>query len=366
MERFAFILHPLRYQDFARKSRLLRCIPGVVLEHGCKHLKPWCVSHIRGLQSITGTQAEGWFIVVPLTPRMILQSKRSFVIDRIVHACELAEQLGAGIVGLGAFLKIASGHGTEVAKRVGIPVTTGNSYTAASAIEGTIKAALRMGIEPKRARAVVIGATGNIGSVCSRLLSPHVGELTLVARDVTRLEALADSLQNNVRIETDVNRAVRGADMIMTVSSAIDTLIDPDLLKPGAVICDVARPRNVSEHVYTKRPDVLVIDGGVISVPGEHLDFGLNFGFPPKTAEACIAETMMLALERRYECFTLGDHIDVHQVQTIHGLAHKHGFQIAGFRRFEKAISEQELEQIRRRAGRPEPLFAGEVAISIV
>lgn len=359
MERFAFILHPLQYQDFARKNPLLRFVPGMILEQSAKYIKPWCVSHIKGVQSITGRQAEGWFIVVPLTARMILKSKPSFVVNRIVEACQLAEQLGARLIGLGAFLKIVSGHGVEVAKRVNIPVTTGNSYTAASAVEGTLKAALRMGIDPKRARALVIGATGNIGSVCSRMLGPHVGELTLAARDSDRLHVLAESLlTSNVRVETNINRSLRDADIIMTVSSAVDTLIDSAALKRGAVICDVARPRNVSEHVYAKRPDVLVIDGGVISVPGEHLDFGFNFGFPPRTAEACIAETIMLALDQRYECFTLGKQIDVQQVHTINALANKHGFQINGFRRFEKAVTEQEIEQIRQRAGRPAPLYA--------
>jgi hypothetical protein len=77
----------------------------------------------------------------------------------------------------------------------------------------------------------------------------------------------------------------------------------------------------------------------------------MNFGFPPGMAEACMAETIILALEKRYESFTLGADISVEKVEEINRLAKKHGFKIAGFRRFEQAISEEEIEQIRDRAG---------------
>jgi predicted amino acid dehydrogenase len=147
--------------------------------------------------------------------------------------------------------------------------------------------------------------------------------------------------------------------MVIAVSSATDVLIEPEDLRPGAVVCDVARPRNVSAAVYEKRNDVLVIDGGVIRVPGENVDFGFNFGFPPKHAEACIAETIILALERRFECFTLGADIRLDQVEEITRLAHKHGFEVAGFRRFERAIPDEEVERIRRNAGRPRRVDAG-------
>jgi 16S rRNA (cytidine1402-2'-O)-methyltransferase len=38
-------------------------------------------------------------------------------------------------------------------------------------------------------------------------------------------------------------------------------------------------------RVAAERPDVLVVEGGVVAVPGD-VDFHLNFGFPPRTAKA--------------------------------------------------------------------------------
>ena len=45
---------------------------------------------------------------------------------------------------------------------------------------------------------------------------------------------------------------------------------------------------------------------------------------------------MILALEQRYESFTLGRDLTVAQVEEISKLADKHGFKLAGFRSFER------------------------------
>jgi hypothetical protein len=111
----------------------------------------------------------------------------------------------------------------------------------------------------------------------------------------------------------------------------------------------VARPRDVSKEVAEKRNDVLIIEGGVVEVPGD-VDFHFNFGFPPKTSYACMAETMMLALEGRYENFTLGRELTVKQVEEISAIAKKHGFKLAGFRSFEKAVTQSEIEAVKKNA----------------
>ena len=132
---------------------------------------------------------------------------------------------------------------------------------------------------------------------------------------------------------------------MIAVTSAVDFLIEPEDLKAGAIVCDVARPRNVSREVASKRKDVLVIEGGVIKVPG-NVDFHFDFGFPPQTSFACMAETMILALEKRYENFTLGRKLTIEQIDTISQLARKHDFSLAGFRNFERAVTDEEIAHI--------------------
>ena len=94
---------------------------------------------------------------------------------------------------------------------------------------------------------------------------------------------------------------------------------------------------------------VQVIEGGMVEVPGE-VDFHFNFGFPARMAYACMAETMALALEGRYESYTLGKDLTIEQVQEIDRIARRHGFKLGGFRSFERAVSDEQIEQIKLNA----------------
>jgi predicted amino acid dehydrogenase len=151
-----------------------------------------------------------------------------------------------------------------------------------------------------------------------------------------------------VQIATDM-QAVAQADLILAVTSALEAVIEPEHLKPGAVVCDIARPRDVSAQVAAKRDDVLVIDGGMVAVPGP-VDFHFNFGFPPGMAYACMAETMALTLEGRLEDYTLGKQIRVEQVEEITAMAKRHGFKLGGFRSFERPITPEHIERVKVRA----------------
>lgn len=358
--KFAFLLHPLRLTDITGHFRALRYVPQGLIRSAFRQVAPFKVSTIRGVQSATGARAEGYFIALPLLPDDILQAPWPWMLKRLLQGGHVAEELGAEIFGLGAFTKVVGDRGVSVNAGLRIPVTTGNSYTAASAVEGALYGVDRMGHDRRSVRAAVIGASGAIGAAVSHLVAREVGELVVCARRVEPLEevrtrVLADLPEGLpvpvVRVETDPRAAARGADLVFTITSSSEVLLDPEDLAPGSVVCDVARPRNVSEKVLELRDDVLVIDGGVIAVPGP-VEFGFSFGFPPGTAEACIAETMILCLERRLEPYTLGADIPTAKVLEIADLAKKHGFKVAGFRRFERAIPEVEVDAVRERARR--------------
>jgi predicted amino acid dehydrogenase len=151
-----------------------------------------------------------------------------------------------------------------------------------------------------------------------------------------------------VQVSTDL-AAIRQADVILTVSSAGEAIILPHHLKPGAVVCDVARPRDVSRKVIEERDDVLVIEGGMVEVPGD-VDFHFDFGFPVRMAYACMAETMALAMDHRYTSYTLGKDLTVEQVEAMDDVARRHGFKLGGFRSFERAVSDEHIERIKRNA----------------
>ncbi len=311
------------------------------------------MSKITGIKSPTGAETEGWFIGLPLTPNQMVKTLPIEEVYRKIAQCgDLAADLGADIIGLGAFTSVVGDGGITVSKLTKIKaVTTGNSYTVATAIEGTLEACRRLEVDLSKAVLAVVGATGSIGRTCAKVLSRSFGKTILVGRDLDRTQALADELENAVATTNVAD--IGEADAIIAVSSAGKELILPEHLKPGAVVCDVARPRDVSTRVSKERPDVLVIEGGVVKVPGE-VEFNFRFGFPEKTAYACMSETMMLALEGRVENFTLGKDVSVEQVDEITNLAHKHGFELAGFRSFERALDQAAIDrakEARRRNG---------------
>jgi predicted amino acid dehydrogenase len=102
----------------------------------------------------------------------------------------MAKRLGAQIMGLGAFTKVVGDAGLTVAKRAPLPITTGNSYSASGALWAAHDALLRMRLLPRpkgkervKFKAMVVGATGAIGSACARLLAGGRRGVPGLARD---------------------------------------------------------------------------------------------------------------------------------------------------------------------------------------
>lgn len=348
-DNFAFIIHPIDPQrDVARKFPTLGKLPRWLIEFLSVFFPPVYISQITGIESAhNGRSLHGWFVACPLTPSMMMRLPTAVSYHKITQTGRLAERLGARILGLGAFTSVVGDGGITIAQRLNIPVTNGDSYTVATAVRAIEQAATIMEIPLSQATAAIVGATGAIGSVCAHMLAPQVKNIILIGRNQDKLQKVAQTLPTSqpATLATDMS-ALLQADLIITVTSAVDTIIEPQHLRSGAVVCDVSRPRDVSRQVAEERPDVLVIEGGMVKVPG-NVDFHFNFGFPPQMAYACMAETMTLALEQRYESYTVGKEIELSQVVTIDKIATKHGFKLGGFRSFEHAVTEADIANVK-------------------
>ncbi len=355
MDSFAFIIHPIDpKRDVSRKFPLLgRICSERFINFGSTFFPPVLLSEIEGITSqATGKVLKGWLIACPLTAARMLELGERIVYYKIIQTGRLAERLGADILGLGAFTSVVGDGGITVAKSLDIPVTTGDAYTISVAIQAARKAAVWMEIDLANTSAAIVGATGAIGRVCAQLLANDVPELYLIGRDQEKLHELQKELQSSssakIIVQTDL-QALKNTKVILTVSSAIEAIIRPEFLQPGSVICDVARPRDVAASVATQRQDVLVIDGGMVEVPGS-VNFNFDFGFPPGKAYACMAETMALALEGHFEDYTLGKNISRERVEEITQIAEKHGFGLSGFRSFERPVTPEQIETIKQNA----------------
>lgn len=357
MDSFAFIIHPINVKrDVQKKYPFLgRVLSERQIEFFSQFFPPVYLSEIEGITSAaTGRQVKGWLIACPLTPRQMMELPEGRVYRKIIQTGQLAERLGADVLGLGAHTSVVGDAGLTVAKALDVPVTTGDSYTVAVAVQAIRKAAEMMDIPLRNATAAVVGATGSIGRVCADLLADDVGKLILIGRREDALREVQAHLTVHARAEVCVSTSMdslREADLILTVTSAIHEVIHPEHLRSGSVICDVARPRDVSAMVAKARDDIFVIDGGMVDVPGP-VDFHFNFGLPPGKAYACMAETIALTLEGRLEDYTLGKEITRQRVDEITAMAEKHGFRLSGFRSFEQNVTPEQIEAVRRNAKR--------------
>jgi predicted amino acid dehydrogenase len=344
IRRFAFVIHPLS-QEYIRKGfSVPKGTPQFVMnrvESIAAHLPPMIYCKMENIVSPTGAEAEGWLITVGGTPKEMLARSPEFTYRRLLAAARMAEKLGAQLMGLGAFTKVVGDAGVTVARRARIPITTGNSYSASGALWAAADAMRRMGLVERRssdkrvmAKTMVIGATGSIGSVSARLLAMAFDEVVIAARDMKKLERLKASILEDtpdakVVCSTDYDELLGDMDMIVTsTSGAGKKILDITKVKPGCVITDVARPLDLPAEEVAKRPDVLVIESGEIELPTPVK--GLKYiGLPPNVIYACLAETIVLALEGRFEVFTIGRDTEWEKVKEIYKLGLKHGMKLA-------------------------------------
>ncbi|MFA6637176.1 MAG: shikimate dehydrogenase [Candidatus Omnitrophota bacterium] len=356
MDKFGFVIHPIDSGLITRSFNepgLDFMEPGALygkrtVERTLRWLPPFKCADITGVKSKTGKCIEGFFIFCPLIPEQMLNMDQQFVLRKVVESCELAEKLGANMVGLGAYVSQVGRKGAQVDKRTKLPVTIGTSYTIAVAVASTLKAARDVDFDLSTASIAIVGASGGIGSICARLIAGECRELILTARNETRLDQIAGILRKESKtkltVTTDVRKAVRMADIILFSTNDPNLLIGEEDLRPGAIVCDISVPKNVSEETVMKREDIIVIDGGIVSPPGD-VNFNFYYGPPPGLAYACVAETMILTLEGKFESYSIGGNVTIEKVMEISSLAEKHGFKVAEFRSFYGDITKSRIEK---------------------
>ncbi|MFC1851458.1 dehydrogenase [candidate division CSSED10-310 bacterium] len=365
--RFAFVIHPLS-QENLKKDKTIKAIseftsPKVMntIEKVMAYSPPFMYSKVSGIKSPTGVEVEGWLITIGGTPKQMLSHKAEFTYRRLLSASRMAKRMGAQIMGLGAFTKVVGDAGVTVAKLADIPITTGNSYSASGALWAAADAARRMGLikgakkgKKLKAKSMVVGATGAIGSVCSRLLAMAFEEVYMVDIRDARLLALKESIlqespDTKIHISTRADRYLADMDVIVTAtSSAGKKILDIMKVKPGCIITDVARPLDLSPEDVAKRPDVLVIESGEILLPGEPIL--KDIGLPPGVAFACMAETIVLALEGRFEVYTIGREIEWQKVKEIYTMGLKHGMKLAAISGVNGVYSDEDIARVKELA----------------
>lgn len=393
--RFAFLVHPLDDKSFADFDRNLYALSDESLTDMVGKWLPEMTPFVVGetvLASKTGSDAYCEFITIPRTAKQLMDMDPDESLNLVRQGIQLAKERGAQLVGLGAYTSVVSWGGMRL-RDLGVPLTTGNSYTVVTAAEATVSALKKLDIEPAQATAAVVGAAGSIGRCLALMLAESMEHLILLGnpanqeRSQLKLTQVAGELCRHVlstapsspigkaiaqlpdcpkqdqdiktfvnfftanahqfplTVSTDADRQLPKADVVISATSSVSELIKPGNVKFCAVICDLSRPANVSREIKRRRPDVLVIDGGVVEI-WNRPDLGWDFGFEKGLGYACMAETMLLALEGHLEHTSIGSNISLDTLAMVRDLAEKHGFRVADLRSFDKPLSEKDWQRV--------------------
>ncbi|ADV67598.1 Semialdehyde dehydrogenase NAD --binding protein [Deinococcus maricopensis] len=340
----AFLIHP-RVNVAADLAQLfhpaLARIPNSVYAQALRRLPipPLVTGHIRYTDAPDTLAAH--LITVPLTAAQLLHLPRPKVQAKLEDAVSRARDLGARVVGLGGLNAPATRGGATLTHRTDIGVTNGNAFTAAMTLQG-VHQALQYTPDPDRAHIALVGATGSVGACLTRLLARrHRGRLTLIARNPERLHALRDDIAASgadAHASTTMIDA-RGADLVVLLTSATEALLRSEHLKPHAVVLDDTQPRNTDAALLHTRPDVTIIDGGLVEIPGMRMRGSI--GLPRGVAYACLAETLLLGLSGHAGHFSIGAS-SVDQAEHMLQLARAHadlGFHIAAPHSFSRPLT---------------------------
>jgi hypothetical protein len=168
---------------------------------------------------------------------------------------------------------------------------------------------------------------GALFNVVRSMLS---GDGCVDGRDLA--EDLADAcavqgIASPILTTTNLEAILATTDLVLVATSADIALVDPSMLRPGTIVCDVARPPNVAE-ADVRRKGVLVFDGGLVQPPFP-LDLGPFQTLPKNLSWGCLGETMLLALEGATEDYSLGRGRILSEADRIAAMARKHGFEPA-------------------------------------
>lgn len=349
MKDFAFIVHLRSIEDIAHamplpKWLLTKLLRRPVLSLFLK-LKGRAGFKVDSSFKIEGEEGSGYIILLWMTGKQVMENP-VLARRRILEAASYARnRLGVEILGLGALTASITGAGkwveTELKKRGmnDITVTHGDTYATALATEGVLKIALKKGLNIDRSSIAIVGATGIIGEAFTRFFAERFPprELVLVGRRKGKMEEMAEqfSLQGGkVVTSTDVE-AVKGSDIVITATSAPESLLSSKHLKEGAMVYEVSQPRNVSYQVKKERPDILVIDGAYAKVP-DRIRFHW-MGLPPGITFGCMAETIILALGE-YNGKNLIGRVNLDLMEEIKREGSKRGFVIANPTSFNEPI----------------------------
>lgn len=305
---------------------------------------PRVADELGTLTSCLGNSVEGRLYEISMMPAEILDDPEK-ALDQMQRAVDMARDWGAEIIGLGSLTGIIGGRGTYLAEQNSLAITTGNSLTVYAALQTLDRVADELDLDLSKETVAIVGVPGSIATAAAALVARKCGRLLLVGRRSCSLsERIARDL--DAEFTLDLKEALGRTRLILSATSS-GQCIDENLLSPGSIVIDIGVPSDVC-RARTPRNDVLILTGGFVRVPATMPLDSTFLWFQHGIIPSCLGETMVLALTRRAECFSLGRNLSLEAIQEIGDLATEHGFDFSQLCSCGRPLDESQLVRFQK------------------
>jgi len=360
------ILHP---PNLAEIDRTINCLYGFIApfykkisvkikKNILKRMPPFTYFYVEDIESQLGGKVDFIAVMIPLLPEQIIVENKETMFKKILAAISQAEKKGARLITLGAFTSIVTNQGLDLINRTQIALTSGNTYTAALCIKSILKICDIARFDMSKSVLCIVGATGDIGSICAKVLSKYVNHIVLCSRKISEKSSVVNEIKSysncNITITNDTVEAIKKSDIIISAASSTKFLFSIDDLKPGSILCDISIPPIVSRNIMRDRSDVIAFEGGrakFISYANIQ-ETRWKTLFPYNSIYGCLAESLILAFEDRFERFSSGRGAIIEsKIDEIYDLGMKHGFFVADFGCSGKIFTEEDFHRVKSLRG---------------
>jgi len=190
-------------------------------------------------------------------------------------------------------------------------------------------------------RAIQSGHPTGIAKTLATLLPDPAIVERLLNRDLTDdaqlrdlfdvIDALArenTAVQPPVVVASDLALWLPRLEAVLSATSNGAAFIDPAALHHNAIICDCAQPPDIGGPALAQRPDVTVIEGGLIHLPDRTYRFGNQnlTDLPTGVTFSCLAETVVLTMAGKKRDYSIGKRPPLEEAEAIFELALNFGF----------------------------------------
>jgi len=309
---YIFLTHPRNWADVQSTFPFLRFLGTFLPKRALKFLLALAPCYM--VARVSGPGPKRGFVISVVDLPDELFSSRELTKKRVEECIHFFEKICTrrAFVGLAAWWPIISNSGQlfldQMPKNSLITVTNGHMATLASLYLTFIDIAGMSGQPVSSASALIIGV-GKVGGGLAELLAPHVKKIGLVDKNKFRVAALKGQLlkiKPTLEIEgvvlsdktgeSDLGQRIATYRVAICTTSNTELIIKDTKYLHNCIIIDDSRPE-AFPRFFSKEKKILVLEGGLMKIPGVTLDSDFGFG-TEENIFGCLSEAIVLSLDK--------------------------------------------------------------------